>query len=121
MTLLWLNLVKENASAFSTKVLSIAQNLGIDPNWLMHVMYSESGLNHRIVNPMGGATGLIQFMPSTAKGLGTTTSALSNMSNVEQLDWVYKYFKPYTGKIKSFVDLYMITFMPVFLESLKIQ
>ncbi len=114
MSLLWIENVTENRDAFAAKVNSIAVKLGIDPNWLMQVMHSESGLNHRIVNPMGGATGLIQFMPDTAKALGTTTDTLKAMSNVDQLDYVYKYFAPYTGKIKSFIDLYMVTFMPAF-------
>lgn len=114
MSLLWIEYVAQNREAFAAKVLEIAKNLSIDPNWLMHVMKSESGLSHTIVNPMGGATGLIQFMPSTAATLGTTTQALQSMTNVEQLDYVYKYFKPWAGKIKNFVDLYMITFMPLF-------
>ncbi len=35
------------------------------------------------------------------------------MSRVEQLDYVYKYFKPYAGKIKSIYDLYLVTFFPL--------
>ncbi|HET8689451.1 MAG TPA: hypothetical protein VFM18_22800, partial [Methanosarcina sp.] len=58
------------------------------------------------------ATGLIQFMPTTAMWLGTSTQALYKMNNLQQLDYVYKYFKPYAGRIKSYYDLYMITFWP---------
>lgn len=117
MQLLFINKVGENRQAFAQKVIEISKKLDIDPNWLMAVMNSESGLNHRIQNtayPVNGgfATGLIQFIPSTAKGLGTSTEALKNMSNVEQLDYVYKYFKPYADRIESFVDLYMVTFFP---------
>ena len=68
----------------------ICCELQIRPNWLMFVMYFESRLNHRAVNRISGATGLIQFMPSTARGLGTTTDALFNMSNVDQLYYVKK-------------------------------
>lgn len=32
-----------------------------------------------------GATGLIQFLPGTPRGLGTTTDQLANMSSVDQL------------------------------------
>jgi hypothetical protein len=63
-------------------------------------------------NPNGGATGLIQFMPATARGLGTTTDALAKMSAVEQLKYVEKYYAPFAGKIKSGTDLYMATFWP---------
>jgi hypothetical protein len=52
-------------------------------------------------------------MPSTARGLGTSTSALKNMSAVEQLDWVYKYYSSYKNKLNSYVDTYFVTFFPL--------
>jgi hypothetical protein len=118
MSLIFIDKVKTNKAEFEAKVIDIAAKLDINPNWLMLVMNSESGINEKARNtkyPVQGgyATGLIQFIPSTAKGLGTTTDALYNMSNVEQLDYVYKYFKPYRDKIESFVDLYMVTFFPI--------
>jgi len=106
-------LVKSNKAAFLAKVTEIAARLGISPDWLMIVMKMESSMDHTAVNPQGGATGLIQFMPATAVGLGTSTGALRNMTNVEQLDYVYKYFKPYTGRLLSVTDLYTVTFFPV--------
>jgi hypothetical protein len=117
MALLYIDKVKENKVAFEAKVRSIAEKLQIDPNWLMLQMFLESGLNPQAQNtkyPVGGgfATGLIQFIPSTAKGLGTTTEALMQLNNVQQLDYVYQYYKPYAGRIKSFEDLYLITFFP---------
>lgn len=118
MALLYINLVPSSEQVdFSNKVNQVAQNLGINPNWLMQVMKAESGIRADIQNlahPMegGNATGLIQFSPNTAKSLGTTTDALKNMSRVEQMDYVEKYFKPYASKIKSYFDLYLITFFP---------
>lgn len=114
----------ESRSAFAEKVKSISEKLGINPNWLMVVMLHESGINAQAVNKQKGdqadaysrsyfrATGLIQFMPSTAMWLGTSTQSLYKMTNLQQLDYVYKYFKAYTGRIKSYYDLYMITFWP---------
>src|SRR5690606_25639726 len=89
--------------------------LGIDPNWLMAVMYFESAhtFSPAIQNPYTNATGLIQFMPSTAKELGTTVEALKNMSANDQLLYVYKYYARYKSKLKSYVDLYLITFFPI--------
>lgn len=110
--MLYENFVKENKSSFLNRVKEISKLLDIEPDWLMLVMKHESGLNHRAVNKMGGATGLIQFMPATAKGMGTTTAALYEMSNVEQLDWVYKYFKPYKRYLDSFESLFLVTFFP---------
>ena len=60
-----------------------------------------------------GATGLIQFMPSTAKGLGTTTTKLAKMSQIEQLNYVYKYFLPYKGKLANLGDVYMAILWPL--------
>ena len=58
------------------------------------------------------ATGLIQFMPATAKHLGTTNQNLFKLNNVQQLDYVHKYFLPVKGKIKNFEDLYLYAFYP---------
>ncbi|MCX6257974.1 MAG: transglycosylase SLT domain-containing protein [Bacteroidia bacterium] len=114
----------ENSSEFEAKVSNICNLLSINPDWLMMVMYMESSLNAQAVNKQPGdpdddltrcnnrATGLLQFMPDTAKGMGTSNSDLYGMSAVEQLDYVYQYFKSYTGKIKSFQDLYLVTFFP---------
>lgn len=104
--------VTTNKQAFLAKVKEVSKKLLIEPDWLMAVMYKESRINPQAVNPNGGATGLIQFMPATAKSLGTSTTALKNMSNVEQLDYVYKYYKPYITKLNSYPDLYMATFFP---------
>ena len=106
------NKVTSNKEAFLQKVRLICAKLGIEPDWLMFVMNSESGLNPAAYNPNGGASGLIQFMPDTAKGLGTTTEALRKMSNVAQLDYVYKYFYPYRGKMSSLYDLYLLSRRP---------
>ncbi len=104
--------VNENRDLFFDRVTDIAYLLGIPADWLMAVMYKESTLNHRAVNPSTGATGLIQFMPSTATSLGTTTSALKNMQNFEQLEYVYHYLKPYASKFKTYVDVYLAVFFP---------
>lgn len=109
------NKITQNKTAFLEKVKSISSLLGIAPDWLMLVMYIETAhtFNPTIVSPKTGATGLIQFMPSTAQSLGTTTSALAKMSNVQQLDYVYKYLKPYTGRFRSLVDVYFAVFFPL--------
>lgn len=110
-----MNLIHANkvTQQFIDKVRHISDLLGINPNWLMWVMYFESTLNHRAVNNNGGATGLIQFYPSTALSLGTSTAALLQMSAVEQLDYVYAYLKPYKGRMNSMIDVYFAVFFPI--------
>lgn len=84
-------------------------------NWLMACMAFESGetFSPSIKNAAGsGATGLIQFMPATAKGLGTTTEQLAAMTAEQQLEFVHKYFRPYFRKIKTLSDMYMAILLP---------
>ena len=103
----------EDKEAFVSKLVEISKKLRVNPNWLMLVFWKESKINPKAVNEDTQASGLIQFIPKTAKGLGTSVQAIQQMSGVEQLDYVYKYFKPYTGRIKSAQDLYLVTFFPV--------
>ena len=102
-----------NKTAFVAKVREISERLNINPNWLMLLMNFETAgtMSHTIVNNIG-ATGLIQFMPNTAIGLGTTTAELRQMTNVEQLEYVYKYLKPYKRHYNSLTDLYLAIFYP---------
>lgn len=120
--LLFLDQVRaDRRTEFAAKVKKIARKYRMNPNWLMGVMNSETGGSFRAdqKNYAGsGATGLIQFMPSTAKQLGTTTSALARMDEVEQLDWVDKYID-YTLRhvvkrdtVKDYDDLYLMVFYP---------
>ena len=81
----------------------------------MSCMAFESAETFRadIKNAAGsGAVGLIQFMPSTAKDLGTSTESLAAMTPESQLDYVEKYFKPYSGKMKNLGDIYMAILWP---------
>ncbi len=115
--LIFENLIKENQPLFVQKVIDISNYLNINPNWLMAVMKLESNLNPQARNTKypfkdGYATGLIQFIPSTAKYLGTTTQDLYNMGGLEQLNYVKKYFEPYKNKMKSFIDVYAAVFFP---------
>ena len=100
---------------FRSRIRWIADTLGCAPNDLMACMAWESGESFRpdIKNAAGsGATGLIQFMPSTAKGLGTTTAALAAMTAEDQLNYVYKYFRPYAGRLNNLGDIYMAILWP---------
>ena len=99
---------------FSAGLVGIARLLNVSNlNWLMQVMYAESKVNPKAYNATSGASGLIQFMPATAKGLGTTTQLLLRMTATQQLEYVYKYFRPYRGRLNSYFDVYMVVFFPV--------
>lgn len=90
-----------NNPEFIKELNRVAESLGVDPVDLLAVMKAESGIYANIQNGRkpgdpfvpGKATGLIQFMPDTAKGLGTTTDALYGMNETAQLKYVEQYFK----------------------------
>ena len=100
---------------FRSRVWWIAETLELDPDDLMACMAWESGetFSASIKNAAGsGATGLIQFMPSTAVALGTSTAKLARMTPEDQLNFVYKYFKPYKGRLNNLGDIYMAILWP---------
>ena len=108
-----------NSAPIAHKIVEVAKRQGIaDPGWLANLINFESAgrWSSSVQNPNSGATGLIQFMPSTARGMGTTTEYLASLSELEQMDWVEEYI---AGRIKSHgplnshIDLYMAIFYPV--------
>lgn len=104
--------LNKRSAGFLPRLIEVAQSLSTDPNFLLAIMQLESGIDPSATNPTGGATGLIQFMPATARALGTTTAALRAMSDVGQLDFVQRYFQPYRGRLRSAGDVYLVTFYP---------
>ena len=103
---------------FGLKVIALSKQLFPSnyeqmANNLMTVMFIESAATFRadITNSIG-ATGLIQFMPDTAKKLGTSTEALKKMGALNQLDYVFKYHQSNANKIKTGIDLYTNNFFP---------
>jgi hypothetical protein len=109
--------IDKTSSEFRTELEAMASRLGMDANAIAGVMSLESGFNPAIQNPLSSATGLIQFMPKTAVGLGTTVEALKQMSDVEQLVFVEKYYRQFAGKINTRGDYYIAVFMPGFVNA----
>ncbi|MGR7525740.1 hypothetical protein ACU6ZM_16195 [Klebsiella aerogenes] len=123
--LIWIKIVEQKfgrniAESFKQKVISVGTELSIDPDYIMACMALETGtkFNTSTKNPKSSATGLIQFMENTAADLGTTTTKLSKMTHVEQMDYVKKYFNMqaanfnYPTKEWSLGDVYLSIFTP---------
>ncbi|MFD1632035.1 hypothetical protein [Pseudopedobacter beijingensis] len=113
--------VSGNADLFFQKLSEMCNRLGVTIDDVASVMWIETGktFDPKIKNPNSSASGLIQFMEATAKGLGTTTTQLRAMSNIEQLTYVEKYFKNQInafGKPKDFFDVYTLVFYPTWLK-----
>jgi hypothetical protein len=107
------------------KMQNISDKYGFPVEWLANLINHESAgtWNPRITNSIG-ATGLIQFMPNTAQGLGTSTDNLRAMSFSKQLDYVDSYLYQAlknkkllsnNGKVPDTFaqsDLFMLIFYP---------
>lgn len=103
---------------FIERVFTMARYLRMPtmgPVWLMGCMAWESAktFSPSVRNMAGsGAVGLIQFMPDTARGMGTSTEVLAQMTAESQLVYVQKYFEPYVGRLNSLGDVYMAILWP---------
>lgn len=102
-------------TGFMSSVERVSGNLGIPSEELLRAMHFETGgtFSTSIKNPTGSATGLIQFIESTAESLGTSTAELAKMTREEQMEYVEKYLSPYKGRMKDFGDIYMAIHLPV--------
>lgn len=103
------------AQGVTDKLLEVADAVDADPYALANLIQFESGWNPQARNGVTGATGLIQFMPATARGLGTSTGALAGMGARQQLDFVQRYLDQ-ARKGRSLQDpakLAMTVFYPV--------
>jgi len=106
------------------KSVEIAKKLKIDVNWLLGVIFFETA---RTMSPQKtnsiGSVGLIQFThdPDTPNhkfiaGKQYSLAYIKSLSFDKQMDLVYEYYKPYAGKMNSFLDVYLVTFFPAALS-----
>lgn len=103
-------------------VAQTAKKLGINPVWLLAVMYFETAktFSTSITNKIG-SVGLIQFTRDK-KGVEYKTikkkryylNDIAKMSFFEQVDLVYHYIDERKGKkeLTSFLDVYLVVFFP---------
>lgn len=104
------------------RVDAIARTFGAEPVWLADLINFESSFSPKAKNRITGATGLIQFMPSRARELGTSTEKLESMTALQQLNYVRLYLhRVQTGTLPGTVKwgpldteqaLYMAVFYP---------
>jgi len=102
-------------TSFQQGVTDLAKKYGLSEDALYAVMDFETGgtFDPAQKNAAGsGATGLIQFMPSTAKELGTTTEDLAKMTRTEQLVYVDRYLASKNIQGAGVEDLYMSVLFP---------
>lgn len=111
----WSNRVSEE---FVRKTKKIAVDLKLPwdgADTMMACMAFETGgkFSPTVKNGAGAPYyGIIQFGEDAATDAGTTLPALLKMTAEQQLDYVYNFFKPYTGKLKTISDIYMRILLP---------
>lgn len=100
--------------AFMSEVNRLAGKYKTSADAILGVMSFETGssFDPSKRNTVSGATGLIQFLPSTAKALGTTTEKLAAMSRAQQMRYVEKYFDQFNLDAPTDKDLYMAVLWP---------
>jgi len=96
---------------------AVASTLGVSLEHLLEVMNFESGVYASAQNATTGATGLIQFMPATLRGMGYTKgySEFRKLRAEEQLPYVKRYLSPYAGKMTSLEAAYLAVFLPAYI------
>ena len=107
-------------TAFAKKVETISTYLGIHPDWLMQVMWAESKMKPDAANRQGKekrlvAAGLLQFTTGSGivkAGKVPSIAHILSMPALAQLDLMKWYFTPYRGKMRSYYDVYAVTFFP---------
>lgn len=112
---------KRLSKAFIGKVRAWVKLRGLPlaaVDWIIACMaFETAGTFDQTKKNMAGAAyyGLIQFGDAAAKDLGTTTAELVKLSQLDQLDWVFKYFDMWSKRGKTFTqleDFYLCIFYP---------
>lgn len=102
------------------RVVALARQIGAKPAWIANVIQFESQWNPQAINayveslkPGLGASGLIQFTPTTAAELGTTLGVIRRMGIEDQFTLVERYFMlPRIPRPTSQSDVFMAVFYP---------
>lgn len=105
--------LERTSETFRRAGIAVARRVGMDPNHLFAIEKFESDFDPAKPNAAGsGAMGLIQFMPDTARALGTSTDALARMSAADQQVYVERYFRPYVGHLGTLESAYLAVLWP---------
>lgn len=101
---------------------ALAAKLGCQPQDLLAVIYLESACKPAALNKTTSAVGLIQFLPSTLRGLGYTAGVyqFQTLSAWEQLPWIERYLVGVSnayGPLTDAIRLYLAVLYPAALSN----
>ena len=99
---------------FQRKLIGIARKLKVNPDHLAAIMSLESAksFNPGKWNEKRSHVGLIQFSVEFCAKHGLTRQEMSELTACQQLDYVYEYYKPRTGRLNNLGEFYLMTFYP---------
>jgi len=107
LSLPYTNSIKENRQDFLKKLVRISKDLQINPIWLLHTIYHESGFDTKKQDKLSKSVGILSFSPQVIENLidaetgkGYKPNDVLEMSNVEQLDLVKSFYKTWFDKMK---------------------
>lgn len=96
-------------------IVQVAEQIGAEPEWLAALIAFESNFDPKAANPTSSAKGLIQFVDTTARGLGYADSADLVKQHPTFMSQMYgpvleylRDYAPYSSK----QELYMAVFYP---------
>ena len=105
----------KQALAFCNGVEEISCEIEAPSEWLMSIIHHESRFVPSAKNPKSTGSGLLQMLNAVAKSHGTTSASLREMSAIQQLPYIRKYFikdVSMYGKYISVTDMYLAVFAP---------
>ena len=100
---------------FFIDIIAGCDRLQIDPLDLLAVMMAESNVKASAQNANSNASGLIQFLPSTLRGIGWsgTPQKFRRLSADDQLPCVERYFQPFAHfGLNTLARVYQVVFLP---------
>ena len=114
---LWIDIVNWDKikydPVFQKRLEEVAKEIWANPADLRCIIDAESRYDTTATSIHSNAKWLIQFLPSTARDLWTSTKELAQMSWVNQLEFVIKYFNQFKKPFTSLTDLYLAVFFPI--------
>ncbi len=107
VSLPYINLIEDNRQPFLKKLVRVSKDLGIEPIWLLHVIFNESKFDTKKKDNLTKGVGLLSFLPQVISnfvnletGKNYTSNDVLQMSNTEQLDLIKAFYKSWFEKMK---------------------
>lgn len=93
--------IMRTSGAFRYAFWKMAQELGLNADYIAVMISLESGFRPNNRNPYSNASGINQVMPRYLKRAGITPEEFRTWTALEQLPWVRKQYAPQASKLRG--------------------